>query len=63
MVSPEAATVSVFDHGLLYGDGSTLSEQGYQRFRKLCLEAGAALGGGGTGMDKPESENPRAASN
>lgn len=49
--------------GLLYGDGSTLSERGYQRFRELCLEAGAALGGGGTGLDQPESEIPRAASN
>jgi hypothetical protein len=31
--------------GLLYGDGGTLSEQGYRRFRQLCNEATAALGG------------------
>ncbi|MGB5450597.1 MAG: HDOD domain-containing protein [Sedimenticolaceae bacterium] len=32
--------------GLLYGDGASLSEQGYRQFRELCLEAGAILAGG-----------------
>jgi HD-like signal output (HDOD) protein len=49
--------------GLLYGDGSSLSEQGYRQFRDLCLEASEALGGGGTSaQDEPESQIPRAAS-
>lgn len=48
--------------GLLYGDGGALSEQGYQQFRELCLEASAALGGGGMGADQPDNEIPRAAS-
>ena len=29
--------------GLLYGDGASLSEKGYHRFRDLCLEASAVL--------------------
>lgn len=51
MLGPEGAyMMSLFVRdkplGLLYGDGATLSEQGYRQFRDLCLEAGAVLGGG-----------------
>lgn len=48
--------------GLLYGDGSPLSEQGYQRFRDLCLEASTVLGGDDAGADEPEDKIPQAAS-
>jgi len=48
--------------GLLYGDGDSLSEQGYRQFRDLCLEAGTALGGDDAGADEPDREIPRAAS-
>ena len=51
MLSPDGAfTMSLFVRGrplgLMYGDGDTLDEQGYRKFRALCQEAVNALGGG-----------------
>jgi hypothetical protein len=50
MLAPEGAyMMSLFVRdkplGLLYGDGRSLSEPGYRRFRDLCLEAGTLLAG------------------
>lgn len=61
MLAPEGAyLMSLFvgdkPLGLLYGDGTTLSESGYRQFRDLCLEAGAALGG--SHRAKPENRFP-----
>ncbi len=41
--------------GLLYCDGEGLARDGYQRFRELCSEATATLGGGSRAVPIPQS--------